>query len=369
VRTSRWANSGSFSASANSTAEATDSSIVEIIGEMNRMRTEKVTQEELEGYKNYMAGTFALGLENPRTLARYAINIAKNNLPSDYYKNYLKNIDKVTADDVMRVSKKYIKPGVAHITVAGDKTSNIEKLKKFGPVTVYDVYGNEVKDAPSKALPTGITARDIIKKYIANTGGMDKWKAIKDIKTTMEMTGAAPFPLKITSIKKEGSKLFEEVSSESMGTLQKTVFNGKTGKSSGMQGSKNIEGDAVAENQKKAIIFDEEQYLDDSHKLKLVGTEKVEGEDCYVVAVTDATNKTSTEFYSMKTGLRVQSVSTMEAQGKKMTMTTKIGDYKEVGGLKFPHSINQSVGPQNMKITVKSIEVNKGVDDKTFEAE
>jgi len=367
VRTSKWDNSGSFSATANSTAEATDSSIVEILKEMGRMRNEKVSQEELDGYKNYMAGTFALGLENPRTLARYAINIAKNDLPKDYYKNYLKNIEKVTADDVMRVSKKYIKPGVAHITVAGDKTSNMEKLKKFGPVTVYDVYGNEVNDAPAAAIPADITARDIVKNYIQKTGGMDKWKAIKDIKmeSGMQMQG---MDIKIVSIKKEGGKLFEEVSA-AMGTLQKTVFNGKTGKASGMGGSKDIEGDLVEATKKKAILFDEEMYLDDSHTLKLAGTEKVDGEDCYVVKVTDANNETTTEFYSMKTGLRTQTVSTMEAQGQKITVTTKLGDYKDVSGIKFPHSIKQNMGPQNMDITVKSIEVNKGVDDKTFEAE
>ncbi len=366
VRTSKWDNSGSFSASANSTAEATDSSVVEILKEMGRMRTEKVSQEELEGYKNYMAGTFALGLENPRTLARYAINIAKNNLPKDYYKNYLKNIEKVTAEDVMRVSKKYIKPGVAHITVAGDKTSNMKKLEKFGPVTVYDVYGKEVKDAPAKAVPAGVTARDIIKKYIANTGGMDKWKGIKDIKMVsgMQMQG---MDISITSMKKEGGKLYEEVSA-AMGTLQKTVFNGKSGTTSGMQGSKDIEGDAVAATLKKSVIFDEEAYLDDSHKLELVGTEKVDGEDCYVVAVTDASNEKSTEFYSIKSGLRVQSVSTMKAQGQSITVTTKLGDYKNVDGMQFPHSIKQNMGPQNMDIKVKTIEINKGIDDKTFEA-
>lgn len=367
VRTSKWANSGSFSASANSTAEATDSSVVEILKEMNRMRNEKVSEEELEGYKNYMAGTFALGLENPRTLASFAINIAKNNLPKDYYKNYLKNIEKVTADDVMRVSKKYIKPGVAHITVAGDKNSNMKKLEKFGPVTVYDVYGNPVTDEPAAAVPTNITARDIVQKHVDATGGTSKWKAIKDIKMVsgMQMQG---MDISITSIKKEGGKLFEEVSA-AMGTLQKTVFNGKTGKSSSMQGSAAIEGDAIAATQKKAVIFDEEQYLDDSHTLKLNGTEKVDGEDCYIVAITDAAGEKSTEFYSMETGLRVQSVNTMEMQGQKITVTTKIGDYKEVDGMKFPYSIKQNMGPQKMDIKVKTIEINKGVDDKTFEAE
>ena len=144
---------GSFSATSNSTTNATDSSVAEILKEMNRLRSEPVSQEELDGYKNYMAGTFALGLEDPRTLARYAINERKFNMPKDYYRNYLKNVEAVTAKDVMEVSNKYITPGVATITVAGDKKQVVDKLKQFGPVTVYDLYGNVQKDEPMALCP------------------------------------------------------------------------------------------------------------------------------------------------------------------------------------------------------------------------
>lgn len=376
VRTSKWANSGSFSASANATAEATDSAIVEILKEMNRMRNEKVSQEELEGYKNYMAGTFALGLENPRTLARYAINIAKNDLPKDYYKNYLKNIEKVTADDVMRVSKKYIKPSVAHITVAGDKKSNIKKLEKFGPVTVYDVYGNEVNDAPAKALPKGLTAKQVIENYLEKTGGQSKWAAVKDMTKQMSMniTGM-PFEMKIVSQKKEGNKIYQETSAEMQGQKQvfrKTVFNGKTGTKMEMgqagPSTTKLEGKDAEETKAEAAMCDELSYLSNGYKLKLAGTEKVDGEDCYAVEVTNPKGETSTSYYSMNSGLKLQEISSVESPQGKLTVTAKLGNYKTVEGLKVAHSIEQSAGPQKIKITVNSVKVNSGVPNSIFEA-
>ena len=376
VRANKWDNSGSFTASANATAEATDSSVGAIINEMENMRRKKVTQEELEGYKNYMAGTFALGLENPRTLARYAINIAKNDLPKNYYKNYLKNIEKVTADDVMRVSKKYIRPGKAHITVAGDKKSNMEKLKKFGPVTVYDVYGNEVDDSPAATVPTGMTAKKIIEDYLDKTGGMNRWKSVKDVQMTAELTGAAPFPIQMVSKKKAPYKYYSEMKANVQGNemvVGKTIFNGTGGTSMqmGMAGptTEKIEGDAVAETKTQAVICDELAYLGNDYRIKLMGTEKVEGEDCYAVAVTDPSGEAFTEYYSMNTGLKLQSVSTMDAQNGKVTVTAKLSDYKTVGGLKFPYKIVRSVGPQSMNLEVKTVEVNKGIDDSVFEAE
>lgn len=98
----------SFSATANSTTNASDSSVAEILKEIKILRTQPVSEESLQGYKNFMSGTFALGLEDPKTLARYAINEKKYNMPKDYYKNYLKNVEAVTAQDVMTVAKKYI---------------------------------------------------------------------------------------------------------------------------------------------------------------------------------------------------------------------------------------------------------------------
>lgn len=367
ISTNDWDNSASFSATANSTADATDSSVRAILDEMTSMRTKKVGKEDLEGYKNYMAGTFALGLENPRTLARYAINIDKYNMPKDFYKNYLKNVDAVTAEDVLRVSKKYIDPSIAHITVAGDKASNLEKLKAFGPVTVYDIYGNVVKDEPAVAVPKGITPKQIIENYLAKTGGENSWKGIKDIKQELEVTmEGAPMTINFVSMKKAPNKFFMDVNANGM-TFQKMIFNGTKGKTSGMGGEKELEGDEIDAVKKQAVICDELMYLTSAYTMDLKGTEKVNGEDCYAVSVKDAKGEAVTEYYGMTSGLKLKSVSTIDAQNGKITQTTNYSDYKTVDGMKFPFKMSQS-GGQSMEMTVKSIDINKGIEDSVFEA-
>lgn len=201
---------GHFSASCNSTTSATDSSIAEILKEMKKMSAEKVSQEELNGYKNYMSGTFALSLEDPKTLARFAIQEKMYNMPKDYYKNYLKNVEAVTLEDVMTVSQKYIAPEVAHITVAGDKKQIADKLKQFGPVSIYDLYGNEQKDEPAPAVPADFTPEDVVRKYIAATGGEAKWKEVKDMTMTMT-TDMQGMTINIKTIKKAPNKLLLDV--------------------------------------------------------------------------------------------------------------------------------------------------------------
>src|SRR5690606_10432216 len=85
----------------------TDSAVVEAIKELKRIRTEQVTDEMLNNVKAGYIGRFVMQIEKPQTVARYALNIETEGLPADFYENYIKNINAVTADDVMRVANKY----------------------------------------------------------------------------------------------------------------------------------------------------------------------------------------------------------------------------------------------------------------------
>jgi predicted Zn-dependent peptidase len=360
---------GSFSATANAKTAATDSSIAEILKEMNRLRTEPVSKEELEGYKNYMAGTFALGLEDPKRLAQFAINTAKFKMPKDYYKNYLKSIDAVTANDVMEVTRKYINPGIATITVAGDKETTIEKLKKFGPVTEYDFYGDVQKPTNTKAsaMAMKLSAKEVIEKYINAVGGADKWKGVKDLtqKMSMEMQGQK---ITVEVVKKAPNKSFEKVGMMGM-VLQKKVFDGEKGYME-MQGQKkDMTEKEIAEEKDGGAMLDELDFLNPSYKLTLKGVEKVDGKDCYVLEAIGANNngKKSTNYYEVESGLKVKELNTEPNDQGVTVVTNNFKDYKTTkDGLKYPSMINTKAGPQVMDLKVETFDSNTGVGDDVF---
>lgn len=357
---------GSFSATANSTTSASDSSVAEILKEMNRLRTETVSEEELQGFKNYMAGTFALGLENPRTLARYAINEQKFHMPKDYYKNYLKNLEAVTAADVKAVANKYITPGIAHITVAGDKAQVAEKLKKFGPVTVYDINGNEVKESAPAVIPSNVSANSIVQKHIDATGGTAAWKAVHDMvtKRVMEMQG---MKININTTQKEPNKLMVDINMKG-NSLQKIVFNGTTGYMSARGQKNDFDADDIKKYSEEASLHQDLTYLEDGYKLSLKGIEKVDDNDAYAVEVTRPSGATLVEYYDVKTGLKVKTEEYSETPEGKETQTSFYLDYKEnKGGLKFPQMIKQTGGPMGMmELTLESVDINTNLPDETF---
>ena len=365
-RTDELTNAGYFSATANSTTNASDSSVAEILKEMNRLRTEPVKDEELQGYKNYMAGTFALGLEDPKTLARYAINEKKYNMPVGYYKNYLKNVEAVTATDVMAAAKKYITPGVANITVAGDKRQVADKLKKFGPVTIYDIYGNVESDAPAKALPAKLTANEVISKHIAATGGAAAWKKVNDMTMVMQMEMQG-MKIDIKTVHKTPNKMMLDVNM--MGnSLQKIVFDGTKGYMSAQGQKKDMDEKEIKQYSEEASMHKDMDYLSAPYKTALKGIEKVDGNDAYLIEVTKPSGDVVMEYFDVATGFKVRTDETEESPEGKSTSTTYFKDYKEgAGGLKYPNAIKQVGGPMGaMEMTLKSVEVNTNVGDEIF---
>jgi predicted Zn-dependent peptidase len=366
---------GSFNANAKVRNEVTDSSVTEFMVELNRIIDEKVTAEDLQNVKNYMSGTFAYTLQDPKTIARFAINIQKYNLPQDYYSTYLKQIEAVTIEDVQAMAKKYIKPNNAYILVVGDK-SVAEKLNGFSAdneVEFYDNYGNDYVEA-LKVAPEGVTAKTVMDNAIKAKYGMPlgkglnkKLKKIKDITVKMKASIQGQV-IDVTRYQKMPNKFSQAMTMQGM-VVQKQSFNGTAGKVSGMQGNKEIEGDELEELKISSIMFNDTKYEELGYKFELLGIEPINDKDAYKITVTKPSGKTETEWYSVETGLQVKSLSSQENEqaGGTILIVVEFSDYKEVNGIQYAHKLKQSFGPQALDMEVLSIEVNTKLGDDVFE--
>lgn len=357
---------GNFTAYAQCRNAVTDSSVAEILNEMKRMRDEEVSKETLQEQITYMSGGFAIGLENPQTVAQYAINIERFNMPKDYYANYLKNLAAVTTKDVQEISRKYINPNAAHIIVVGSKSETAEKLKRFdadGKLTFYDNYGNEIKETEQVAAPAGITADEVYKNYIKAIGGEKAIKSIKDIKTVSNGSFAVAgqeIPIKITEMKKAPAK--SSVIVEGMGmVLNKQVFDGTTGYMEGGGQKMPLNEEQIATAKQEADLYGEltpEKY---GIKRQLAGMDKVNSSDVYKIEATDKDGKKTIEYYDANTGYLVKSTSAEEG-------TVEYSDYKDAGnGYFIPYKVSINNQGQIITANVESVEINKGIEDSNFQ--
>jgi predicted Zn-dependent peptidase len=121
---------------------ATDSAVVEFIKEIKRIRTEKVSEELLKDVKAGYIGRFVMQVEKPSAIARYALNVETEGLAPDFYENYIKTINAVTADDVLNAANKYFLIDNTRIIIAGKAADIIPGLEKLNiPLFYFNKFG------------------------------------------------------------------------------------------------------------------------------------------------------------------------------------------------------------------------------------
>ena len=138
---------GAFVALASVVTAKTDSSLVEFLKELRRIREEPVPDGELAKAKAYLALGLPGDFETTGGAAARFRDVLGYRLPLDYYDRYIERIGAVTAADVQRVARQYIDPDHFDIVVVGDKAQIEAGIKALneGPIVYRDLWGQEIK--------------------------------------------------------------------------------------------------------------------------------------------------------------------------------------------------------------------------------
>lgn len=337
----------------------TDSAVVEIQKEINKIRYQKVTEEELKNSKAEYIGSFVRNVQKPATSARYALNIARYNLPEDFYENYLANINAVTLEDVQNAALKYFRGDKARIVITGkgiDVLKNLEKTVDY-KINYFDQYGNPTsKPEMSLPIPEGVTATTVVDNFFNAIGGTDKINAIKSVTITSDATiQGTPINLvvKMATPNKQASTV-----SVMGNVMQKTIFDGVKGYKEARGQKMDLAGEELENMKKSSAPFPDEAYK--SGVLDRI--EPIEGNNAYVIK-----SGGDEIFYDIKTGLKLKTVSSAEGPQGKIQVPVIYLDYKEVNGVKFPHKIVRTMGPMKVDFITKEIKINEGVSDADFQ--
>jgi len=337
-----------FSAEASVRNEVTDKAVKEFMTELNGITT--IKPEELENAKAKLKGSFIMSLEKPETIARFALNQKVQDLPADFYSNYLKSIDKVTVADVSAAAKATILPNQSRIFIAGKGADISEGLEKLGyPVKYFDREANPIAKPAVQKVDANVTAASVADKYINAIGGLAAVQKVTSISSdaTTKIQG---MDMSMKLIQAKGGKMLMELKMAG-NTLQKIVFDGKDGYQQA-QGQK-----VPLTDKEKAEMADPELFPEltfaKSADIKVAGIEKYNNEDSYVVK-----GPKDTYYYSVKTGLKTGEIKVSEGG----SIPTSYNNYKDVSGVKLPFTIIQNMGGMDVDLTVQSYQLNQAKD-------
>lgn len=354
-----------FYATASVRNAVTDSAVVEFLKEIHHIQDSLVKPEKLEDVKSKFAGNFVMNLESKSTIANYALNIETNDLPEDFYKNYLKNINAVTAEDVKRVAKKYIKSDQLRIVIAGKGSDVAEPLEamtykdKDVPVIYFNKQAERIdKPVFSKEIPEGVTVQTVYDQFLEAIGGRE---AVEKVNTMMMKGKASVQGMSLNMTMKQTAD-GKNMSTVTMGgnVLSKNVFDGEKGYTV-QRGQKMEMSDEQIEAQKKSGgLFPELEVGKDDELIAIV---PVNGNDAYVVQTSEDTKT----YYSVETGLKIMDETTVKQGDEEVTNKGKYKEYKAVNGVKVPMVMEREYGPQTIKIEMEEIKFNEGVSASDFE--
>lgn len=150
---------GEFEAMAEVRTPVTGDSLKEFFYELERIRNERVPEQELADAKSYLTGVFPIRAETQEGLTGLIVNQQLYDLPSDYLQTYRENVDAVTSADVQRVANEHIRPGEVAIVIVGDAGEMLPQVREYAEnIEVFDTEGNPKKLSEYEADENAETA-------------------------------------------------------------------------------------------------------------------------------------------------------------------------------------------------------------------
>lgn len=369
---------GIFKAGGSFRNEVTDSAIVQILMEIDKITENVVMDEELDLIKKSMTGAFARSLEDPQTIARFALNTIRYNLPSDYYSNYLKRLEKITKEDLLSVAMQYLTPDNVNIIVVGNEEI-AEKLNKFdvdGKIDFKNYYGQA--EAKLDPIPQGVTANTIFDTYLmkvmnANSATelANNLKAIQQIEVyssafIKELNGNILSYQAMGTPNKSANYVYVK-SAMMNGVFNTSWFNGTNGENAEQGIVTAITGDDLAAMLRPSYPVEQVNYVSDPMiTVELLGIVKEEKASYYKVKILkkDALNY---EYYDTVTGLLMKSESFKKDEaGNESVVIINYSEYTNYDGVLMAKVTEVNSDGQTIKFEVVKVVTGKKVKAKSF---
>ena len=116
------------------TTAQTGASLKEISAEIDRLQSQPPEAKELDGIKNYLAGTYVLQNSSRGGITAQLQYVDLHGLPPTYPNTYVKKVYAVTPQQVTEVAKKYLHDDQATIVIVGDRKVIQEQVQAFGKI-------------------------------------------------------------------------------------------------------------------------------------------------------------------------------------------------------------------------------------------
>jgi zinc protease len=188
----------------------TDSALIELLHQVDRIRRDAIPDSELTAAKGFLVGSFPLTIETPRQIARVVTTARLLGLAPNYLRLYRQRLDGVSALRARAAARRTYRRDALTIVVVGDAKEIYDKLKAIAPVRLLDIDGKPMTSADLN--PTGGPVAFDRSQIVART---DSFQAVLQ---------GNPFGAQVTTIQVAGDSIvFTEATSLGTFVQQRTT--------------------------------------------------------------------------------------------------------------------------------------------------
>ena len=355
-----------------STVEATNA----VMTEVERMREEPPTEEELGLAKDSYLNSFVFNFDSEREILSRRATYEYYGYPADFLQQTRDAIEEVTPDDVLSAAQTYLHPDDSHILVVGNGnqfSEDLSTLSQDGMVDTLDISiprepPSEDQDAPTAAEEEAMMAgQELMASAKEALGGSD-FDQIQNMRVVTEQQGNES-----TLVIRLPNQLRTEVNT-AMGSI--TVVNdGETMKMKTPKGTRTAP--PSVRSRIMGQLWRSVPYLmanldHDQLTVTARGDTTME-ETTYQLARVDPPAGSAYTLYLNAETMQPERLTleqTNPRSGQQVRVTQTFADFREVSGVVLPFTTEtvQSVGEKEKTITatIQSIDINVDLEDGLF---
>ncbi len=372
-----WDRPGAFDVFMSTKSQSTLQSIDAVKAEVRDLQAKPFTAEELSLAKDTILNRFIFTMDSPVKILNQQMMLEFYHYPADFWQKYPAAIQKVTAADVERVAKKYVRPDQLAILVVG-KESDFEKpLKTAGEVTPIDITipepGTAKKPAAgaaaAPAAPAATTAEAAalarkVRDFVGGKAAVDAVQTTHSVVSASMNTPQGAMELEIDQILRYPDAQ-RQVMKTPMGEIV-MVITPAASFMTGPMGTQDLpasQRDNMRTEHKFELLSVLKNIESPAYAFGIAGTEKAGDLSAQVLTIT--TDGTTVKWFVDPGSGKLLRVVRSGRMGEQSTDYTS---WKKAGDLNVPAAFTITTnGQKSGSGELKTIEVNPPLDAKLFE--
>jgi zinc protease len=344
---------GFFEIGSSTKSASTTETLKAINAEVERIRTQEVTAEELESAKQTVVNGFVFDFDTPSKTLNRLLTYRYYGYPDDFIFQYQKAVQQVTRADILRVAKQYIDPAKFVIVAVGNPKDFATPLSSLGlPVSSLDIAIPAPKPTPAQAGNAGPPqpkGAALLAKMAQAMGGESSLAAIEDLTEKAEINAGTFKAAQTESWIATGH--FREENVVPFGRVV-SYSDGKTGWVASPKGVT-----PIPEPERKQISFELFKMWSPLLASARNSDREIKDEANGAVRISDKSGNSVLLSIDPATGLPL---SVNYSLGGDVTET--YSDWQEAGGVKLPRKITITQNGRHFAdVKVSSVAINQGL--------